>query len=138
MTRFDILEYVSESDKYRHIEIKSKTSIRNKSNGRYTSLKNDLKYDISFSAYVLAKNNVPISEHVMVFLNKEYIFHDTIDTNALFSSESLNHELMNDVEIESKIQEMKSVFSMDLETLQSRYPYEGSKYKKYYAQKPPK
>ena len=138
MTRFDILEYVSESDTYRHKEIKSKSNIRNKSNGRYTSLKNDLKYDISFSAYVLAKNSVPISEHVMVFLNKEYILHDIIDITALFSYESLNHELMSVTEVESKIHEINSAISLDLETLQSRYPYEGSKYKKYYAQKPPK
>lgn len=138
ITRFDVFEYVQESDTYRHIEIKSKSSIRNKSNGRYTSLKSDLKYDISFSAYILAKNNVPISEHVMVFLNKAYIFHDVIDVDTLFVSESLNHELMSHAEIESKIQEMKGAFSMDLKSLQSLYPYEGSKYKKYYAQKSPK
>lgn len=139
ITRFDVLEYIQESDTYRHIEIKSKSSIRNKNQaGIYTTLKPDLKQDISFSAYILAKNDIPISEHLMVFLNKGYVLGETIDLNALFVSEKINHELMSETEIESKILEMRGAFSMDLESLEKSYPYEGSKYKKYYAQKPPK
>jgi hypothetical protein len=103
-----VLEYIQESDTYRHIEIKSKSSIRNKNQtGAYTTLKPDLKQDISFSAYILAKNDIPISEHVMVFLNKGYVLDETIDFNALFVSEKINHELMSETEIESKILEMR-------------------------------
>gem|GEM_PF-3301102 len=103
-TIFDVLEYIPESDMYRHIEIKSKTSIRNKNDdGVYTSLKKDLKQDISFSAYILEKNTILITEHCFAFLNKEYQLNGELDVERLFVMESVQDEVIESGKIETTL-----------------------------------
>lgn len=139
-TIFDVLEYVPESDSYRHIEIKSKSSIRNKSTttGAYTTLKTDLKQDLSFSAYILYKNGISIQEHTIAFLNKAYFLNWELKIDKLFILEPIHDMLISFSEIETTIWRILESLAMNLEQMKQRYPYDGFKYKKYFAEKPPK
>lgn len=138
-TIFDVLEYMPASDSYRHIEIKSKSSIRNKNNvGVYTSLKTEIRQDISFSSYILEKNDVPIQENCVVFFDKEYCLNRELETDKLFVIESIHDALISPSEIETTICQISDLVGMDFEQAKEKYPYDGSKYKKYFAEKPPK
>lgn len=138
-TIFDVLEYVPASDSYRHIEIKSKSSIRNKNNvGVYTSLKTDIKEDISFSSYILKKNDIPVQENCIAFLNRDYYLKWKLDTDKLFVIEPINDALISPSEIEITIWQISYLIGMNFEQAKEKYPYDGSKYKRYFAEKPPK
>jgi hypothetical protein len=127
------------SDSYRHIEIKSKSSIRNKNNvGVYTTLKTEIRQDISFSSYILEKNDVPIQENCVVFFDKEYCLNGELETDKLFVIESIHDALISPSEIETTICQISDLVGMDFEQAKEKYPYDGSKYKKYFAEKPPK
>ena len=72
-TIFDVLEYVPASDAYRLVEIKSVTGIRNKDKDKnLTTLEGNFWHDLSYSAYILRKNQINITECAFVYLDKAY------------------------------------------------------------------
>ena len=137
-TIFDVLEYVPASDAYRLVEIKSVTGIRNKDKDKnLTTLEGNFWHDLSYSAYILRKNQINITECAFVYLDKAYAKQWPFDPAQLTKMEIILDPLMTDAEIVPVLEKIMSIFDVSLDEMKKQYPFEGVKYSKYFATKIP-
>jgi hypothetical protein len=110
---------------YDCIEIKSKTSVRNKS--IQASLYDDLLYDISFQSYVLTKALWDRYSGVisLAYLRKDFVKQWPIHAEEFFVQEDCSAELLDPLVIQGMVANLQQVLLLDELSFDAKYPYNG-------------
>jgi hypothetical protein len=121
-TRPDIL-IKNQQGTYDCIEIKSKTSVRNKS--IQAALYDDLLYDISFQSYVLTKAlwDTYSGSVFLAYLRKDFVRQGAIDAEQFFIQEDCSAELLDPLVIQNMVVNLQQQLVLDESSFDLKYSY---------------
>ncbi len=122
--RWDLLVKNS-SWRYDLIEIKSKTSIRGKSDK--SMLYQDLLYDLSFQSYVVSHflGNRFSGNVNLVYINKSFVKNGEVLVDDFFVQEYCREELLSSAVMRSLLYTLAHTLVLDEQSFDDLYPYDG-------------
>lgn len=123
-TRPDLLVR-NDDGSYDCIEIKSKTSVRNKT--VEASLYDELLYDLSFQSYVLSQSlwGLYAGRIHLAYIRKDFVKDGIINPDEFFIQEDCSAELLDISVIERMVLNLQDVLVLDEVSFDAKYPYNG-------------